>query len=419
MFFFFNRKRFAEKLPDNSITVLFSGEKQRWTADQHYNFQVNKNFYYLTGIAKPNLILMFVKRDNNVTQTLFLERNTDLIIKWEGARIEAEEAKEISGIENTAFVDEFETIFNRLNHGHMFTYLCADLERRGFNDVGSLGARFIEKASKSYPQLDVENIYPMIADLRVYKQDFEIEAILKANEVTKQGLENVMRNLKAGIYEYEAEAHFDFIWKAQGLSGNSFHTIAASGKNATVLHYEDNNSLIQDGDLILFDLGVNYNEYASDISRTYPANGKFTERQKQLYQIVLDVQNATIEYLKPGITFADFHMFAKKELAKRCIKIGLINEEAEISKYYYHGIGHYIGLDVHDVGTHGDKMSRKIEPGMVLTVEPGLYIAEEGIGIRIEDDILITENGRKNLSEGIIKSVEEIETFMAGIKKTK
>ncbi|MGL4373555.1 MAG: M24B family metallopeptidase, partial [Turicibacter sp.] len=236
-----------------------------------------------------------------------------------------------------------------------------------------------------------------------------IEQMKIAIDKTRIGIEALMKQSKPGMKEYQLEAHYDFAIKTEGVKKTSFHTIAASGANATILHYGENNCEMQDGDLILFDLGCEWNNYCSDISRTFPVNGKFSDRQKAVYQVVLDTQMAIVEMLKPGLDMAEVNAKARKMLADGCKTLGLIENDEDLVKYYYHGIGHYLGLDTHDVGGRGGVL----KPGMVITVEPGLYIAEESIGIRIEDDVLITEDGHINLSKDIIKSVEEIEAFMA------
>ena len=260
-----------------------------------------------------------------------------------------------------------------------------------------------------YPYLNIKNIYHEIASFRLIKSKEEIELIREAINITDKGIKELMKNSKAGMKEYELEAYFDFTLRSSGVTEYAFHTIAASGKNATVLHYNENNSKLEDGSLVLFDLGAQYKYYNADISRTFPVSGKFTERQKQVYNIVLKAQEAVTAIARPGILFSTLNETAKKILIEGCKEIGLIKEDSEISKYYFHGVSHYLGLDTHDVG----RRDLELKSGMVLTNEPGLYIEEESMGIRIEDDLLITEDGCENLSKQIIKTVEEIEGFMA------
>ncbi len=412
-----NRKNLMEQMPNNSLVVLFAGVPIPKTADQFYPFLVNKNFFYLTGITEQNIVLVMQKSNDVTTETIYVERTTEHIRQWEGERFSKEEALEASGVENQAYLDELDANLSRILHGNKIEYLCLDLERRSINYSNNYSLTFSKEMTEKYPYLQVKNIYNEICELRVLKSSEEIKDMKKANEITRIALESMMNNLAPNVNEAQMESRFLFEIRNQGSKRNSFNTISAGGQNATVLHYGKNNTPLKDGDLVLFDLGCEWNEYASDISRTYPVNGKFTDRQKQIYNIVLNTQNEIIEMIKPGVPFSDLHAKARESLAKQCLEIGLIKEEAEIVKYYYHGIGHYIGLDVHDVGSYGAGAgrsgSRKLEAGMVLTVEPGLYISEEGIGIRIEDDIVVTETGYENLSKDIIKTVEDIENFMS------
>jgi len=262
---------------------------------------------------------------------------------------------------------------------------------------------------EQYPELQLMNVGNLVAKLRRKKTQFEVDEIRKAIQHTKKGIYAIFDYAKPGVNERELEATFEYHIKLSGSSGCSFDTIVASGKNATVLHYVENNQSVNDGDLVLLDLGALSNEYAADISRTFPVNGKFTKRQAELYQLVLDVNKETIKRVKPGIYVKELNDFARNALADGLLKLGLIKEKSEVIKYYYHSVSHYLGLDVHDVGTY----SKKIMPGVILTVEPGIYVEEEGIGIRIEDDVLVTEDGYENLSKDIIKEIKDIEAYFS------
>ena len=291
----------------------------------------------------------------------------------------------------------------------LFRSLYLDLERQEFDIVMSTPQSFAKAVTVRYPYLRVQNIYHEIASLRLIKSEEEINLIRKAIDITDMGVKQLMKNAKVGMKEYQLEAYFDFSLKSSGVTDYAFPTIAAGGKNATILHYMKNDSELQDDELVLFDLGAQYKYYNADISRTFPVNGKYTERQKQVYNVVLKAQEAVIAIAKPGIMFSVLNETAKEVLATGCIELGLIKEPGELSKYYFHGVSHYLGLDTHDVGNR----DIKLKPGMICTNEPGLYIEDENIGIRIEDDILITKNGCENLSKQIIKTVDEIEAFMA------
>ena len=245
------------------------------------------------------------------------------------------------------------------------------------------------------------------------KSEEEIKEMKKAIEITIKGVESLMKNAKAGMKEYELEAYYEFVCRSNGIKDYAFKTIAAAGKNATILHYVDNNSEIKDGDLILFDLGAQNNYYNADITRTFPVNGVFSERQKEVYNAVLRVNERVIKTIKPGLEYKELNKMATEWIAEECINLGLIKDKKEVSKYYWHSIGHSLGLDTHDISNKDRNTIFK--EGMVWTVEPGIYIEEESIGIRIEDDVLITSDGVQVLTKDMIKTVEDIEEFM---KKT-
>jgi Xaa-Pro aminopeptidase len=287
-------------------------------------------------------------------------------------------------------------------------HLYLDLEKRGWSSIDTEANVFAKNIAGKYPQLKIKNIYHDICSLRLIKTDEEVAEIKKAINITHDGIKSLMNNAKPEMMEYELEANFDYVLKCSGVTDYAFKTIAASGVNATILHYSQNNTKTEDGDLILFDLGAQWNYYNADITRTFPLNGSFTERQKDIYNIVLKAMKDTMAVIKPGVPFTKLNETTRVSLAESLKKIGLIKEDSELSKYYFHGVSHYLGLDTHDVGSR----DMELKPGMVLTIEPGLYIEEEKIGIRIEDDVLVTEDGYENLSKDIIKSVEDIESFM-------
>lgn len=408
-----NRERLMDRVLDNSVSVIYAGNLKHRTADDYYNFEVNRNFFYLTGLDKDQMILVLVKSNQN-SAYLFIEENTELKAKWDGARMTKEEASEISGIDvaNIRYLEEFDTFFKNLcGVSRMGTtppeYVYLDLLRRtGFEHLES--HRFAQVVKETYPELQVKNIESDLSYIRMFKSDEEIEEIKKAVEFANEGILNIMRNIEPGLYEYQIESFYKQSLMFNNTS-ESFRTIAASGANATVLHYKDNDSKTEDGQLILFDLGAMSKNYVSDISRTFPVNGKFSEKQKEVYEIVLKANKESIKFVKPGITWGELNKHARDILIDGLKKLDLIKEDAEVINYYYHGLGHFLGLDVHDVGVY----SEKLQEGMVITIEPGLYIKEWNIGVRIEDDIVVTKDGCVNLSEAIIKEVDDIEEFMS------
>lgn len=404
-----NRKKLIESMKENSLLILFAGSAPYRSADQVYKFTPNRNFYYLTGIDEPNVIVTILKTDKEDIETVYVEREDELMAKWVGRAISKDEASEISGIKSTKYLDEFDSTISSYIDKRGISKIYLDLERQSINIPSTKAQDMANTLRVKYPHLKIKNIFHNIAKLRMVKNDREVELIQKAIGITKEGILAMAKNLTPGMKEYEVEAYFDFKIKSLGASAHAFSTICAAGKNATVLHYEDNNQEAKDGDLILFDLGAEYDYYCSDISRTIPINGKFTDRQKQIYQIVLNAMKEVEKNTKPGLTLADLNNIAKKALAKGCMEIGLIEKEEEIGKYYFHSVGHSLGLDTHDVWI----LDSKLEEGAVITNEPGLYIEEEGIGIRLEDDLLVTKDGCINLSKDIPVEIEDIEALMS------
>lgn len=404
-----NRENLLKKLDDNSILVLFAGEAKRKTADEYFPFTPNRNFYYLTGVDEEKHILMIKKIDGIFEEVLYILKPNLEQERWTGKTIRDHEAKEVSGIENVKFLEEFENDLNMIFTNGIAETFYLDLERASFDEEMSKSQRFAKNIREKYPQVIIKDAYSDIAALRQIKCKEEVEEIKKAADITAKGVELLMKECKPGMKEYELEAYFDFYLKQHGVKDYAFNTIAAAGVNAAILHYVDNNSEIKDGDLILFDLGAQVNYYNGDISRTFPANGKFTKRQKEVYEEVLKVNEEIINSIRPGIGFFELNDKANNLLAEACVRLGLIEDKKDYRKYYFHSIGHSLGLDTHDVG----KRNIILEEGMVYTVEPGLYIEEEGIGIRIEDDVLVTKGGCEVLTKDCIKSVEDIENFMS------
>lgn len=404
-----NRKRFFDRLEDNSLCILFSGNPPKKTADEMYTFSVNRNFYYLTGIDEKDLVVVLSKVKGNIETTIFIHKADPVMEKWVGKTIGEEEAKDRSGIDKVLYKDELFSYIHKTIVSASIDNIYLDLERASYEEEKTIAEKLAGELRDRYPYLFIKNAYPIISELRMIKSKDEIEEIKKAIAITGEGILNAMRNAKIGMKEYEVEAYFDFVLKTKGVKDFAFKTIAASGKNATVLHYSDNNDLIGENEMLLMDLGAALNYYNADITRTFPVSGRFTERQKQIYNIVLKAQHETIKAIAPGVPFKEINVVTRRVFLEELKKLGLANTDEELSKYYYHNVSHHLGLDTHDVG------SREVDlkPGMVLTVEPGLYIEEESIGIRIEDDVVVTENGCEVLSTSIIKTVDEIEKFMA------
>lgn len=404
-----HRQQLASFMEIGDMAILFSGKAPKSTADAHYSFLPNKNFFYFTGCTQEHFVLAMVKSEKGLESTLFIEKPDYDIEKWVGRKLTKDAAVELSGIADVQYVDGFVSWIARQVYNGKITRLYLDLEKMNWDELDSPASQFAGDFSKRYPFVNMKSLHFILCELRVLKSDEELDQIKRAIDLTKLGIEGILNTLKPNVYEYQLEATFEYHIKMNGAERCSFETIAASGEDGVILHYVENSKPLKDGDLVLLDLGAQYKQYAADISRTFPVNGKFTERQKQIYNIVLKAQQDVIDAMKPGIPFEELNKVCQKSLADSLISIGLIKDFSELSKYYYHGVSHYLGLDVHDIGSRNGLL----KDGMVLTVEPGLYIAEESIGIRIEDDVLITETGNIVLSSHLPKSVEEIERLMA------
>lgn len=407
-FFTANRARFAERMEDYSAAVFFSGKAPRESADQVYDFSVDRNFFYLTGIDREDMIFVISKIGGNVTETLYIPPVDELFEKWYGILMRKEEAVQASGIKSVQHKDEFMAQFvkklsssDRPDSVYIFSYLT-DVDEP-YDQYRSL-AHWMRN---QYPAVTIKNSLDIMIDLRSSKSEEEVNEINRSIGYTKEALEFVMKNLKPGKFEYQVRADFEYQLMLRG-SKPSFKTIGASGEKAVILHYIELMQKIQDGNMILLDLGALSNYYASDITRTYPANGKFTQRQKDIYNTVLEAQDVAIDAMHVGASEVEVNDAVKKYFAKSLKALNIIRDDADVEKYYYHSIGHPLGLDVHDLR----RRDKSMQENNVYTVEPGLYIKEEGIGIRIEDDVWVTKKGIINLSKDIIKTVNDIENFM-------
>lgn len=410
----YNRNVLSESIKDNSILVLFSDFVMN---EMKYLYTPNRNLYYYTGLDKANIILVIIKINGDVDAYIFAVDEPEMD-KWNGNMLTLKEASQISGINNVHTIETFESFFNHQLENNLIENVYVDMTYNTISDVIKKGndlntylsraESFVISVNSENKDISISNITQVTQGIRSIKSHHEIENINKAIWITGEGQKDIMKHTKADMMEYEIEAYFDFKVKALGGREHAFPTIAAAGKNATILHYFHNNQPLNDGELLLLDLGASYGYYSSDISRTIPINGKFSDRQKTLYNIVLKAQLKTIESIKPGMSMQKLDNISREVMSEALIKIGFINSEKELNEYYPHGVGHSLGLDTHDPYNY----FAPFKPGMVITVEPGLYIEDEGIGIRIEDDILVTEHGYINLSNTIIKTVKEIEEFM-------
>lgn len=409
------RQQLFAQLQDQTITLLFSGKAPYKTADQKYPFVVNKNFYYLTGLSVEEAVLIMIKGVNQTDSYIFVPNYDPIKALWDGAALDFKTVAKITEIKegfvrgnNTIeqFISQIVSSSRRAIYGSL-SQVNFDFDRLEFDLTTTLNEEFSKTLVNKYPYLTINNIHSDLAKLRMIKDKNEIDLISKAISISDQAIRHLLNVIPKLRSEAQINAEYNYILNKEGLIP-SFNSIIASGKNAAILHYVDNNSQLDQDGLVLLDMGVEYEQYASDISRTFPVSGKFNQRQRDVYEAVLSVNKAAIEWVKPGYSFAEFNQYGKDLLINEAKKLKLIKNDEEINDYYYHSLTHSLGLDVHDIGDY----TKKIEAGMILTVEPGLYIAAENIGVRIEDNILITTDGAINLSEMIPKEVAEIEKLM-------
>ena len=408
------REEVFNKMEANSVLILFSGIESHVSADEYAPFEANRNFFYLTGLRRDNMVLVMDKAVEEPKTFLYIEEADETVVRWTGKKVSVEEAKEVTGIEDVRFIDSFQGEISRIMTREDVKNFYFDCYREQVSDLADYNTVKAKEFADKYLGVTVKNLHPIIAEMRMQKDNDEITQIREAVRVTDEGLKRVLKKLEPGKKEYQAQADFEYTIKYLGAEGPSFATIAGSGMNGTMLHYETNQETCKDGDLLLLDLGAKWQGYCSDITRTYPVNGTYTDRQKQVYNIVLKANRAVAKAAKPGMTLRELNDICKKVLAEGCIELGLIKEEKEIDKYFMHGVSHHLGIDVHDVTFASNS---KLRPGAVITDEPGLYIDEWETGIRIEDDLLITEDGCEVLSEAIMRNPDEIERYMAECHK--
>ncbi len=399
---------------ENTAVVIFSGSAPMKSQDEAYPFSVDRNFFYLTGIERENMILVMRKNYlGEYSETLFIEPYDEVLAKWVGGRMRADEATVISGVASVADVGEFPDRLNSIveySRGLGKLTFWLDLWRYHKDQADTPAHTLAKTLQSKYPAVAIEDINGNMAAMRAVKDEKELGFMRQAQEHTRIAIEEMLRYAKPGMNERELEGAFDFALMKQGVRDHAFHSIFAGGKRATTLHYGENDQIVNDGEMVLIDLGSAYGNYSADISRTFPINGKFTDRQKELYNAVLEAQRIVINAAKPGLTTRQLNQMVIDYYETRLDDLGLRKDGKGVRDYYYHGVSHQLGLDTHDICTERE---RTLKPGMVITVEPGLYIEDESIGIRIENDVMITVDGCIDLSVAIPRTVEEIEAIMA------
>ena len=397
-------------MKENSVAVIFSGVSKIATEDELYPFVVNNSFYYFTEISQEHSVLLLIKGVSERKVYLFVDEYNELKEKWTGKRLTYEQASIISGLENVYSMNNFENMLNLAlskndNQYGAINNLYIDLTPEvKIGDLLSTQA-FAEDLSSKHKGLEVLDVKPLITSLRMVKSPYEVDKLRSAINMTNLGINKLICELRPGLMEYELADIFEFFGRQHNRHGLAFSTIVACGKNATCLHYPTQSSPVTNNSLILFDLGYKHDGYCADISRTFPVNGKFEGMQKAVYEAVLLCNKEIIKYAKPGLTIADLQEKARQILKGELVKLKLLKEDEDVTKYYYHNVSHHLGLDTHDASNR----EKPLEEGNVITVEPGLYIAELGIGVRIEDDVLICKDHAECLSIEIPKEVADIE----------
>jgi len=408
------RKALMDRMEPCTAVFIFSGKAPMRSQDESYSFVVDRSFYYLTGIDRENMTLMLKKSaDGEMDETLFIEPYSEFLAKWVGGRMKAEEATEVSGIKTIRYVEDFPSALNRLIssfQGLGQLKVGMDFWRYSEDQTDTPAHKLAKTLQERYPAAQIIDIRGDLAALRMIKDEHEIEEMKKAQTATANAVRAMLRHVRPGMNEAELEGAFDFSLACQGEREHAFPSIVAGGGRATVLHYAENNQVVNDGELVQIDLGSAHGHYCADISRAFPVNGKFTERQKAVYDTVLAAQDLIIKNAKPGLTLRELNQMVIDFYEKALAELGLLKDGKTVGDYYYHSVSHQLGLDTHDVT---NPSMAKLQPGMVITVEPGLYIEEEAIGIRIENDVLITEDGCIDLSADLEKTTEEIENLMA------
>ena len=398
------------QMEKGSIMVLYSGEGIPQSMDDCCPFEANHHFFYLTGLRRENMALVLSRSASENKKILFIEEAVPSMERWTGKRVTKDEAKEISGIADVRYIDSLPSALGRMMAREQVVSACFDGYRNAMTDADSYNMAKAKAFAAAYPMVAIKDAHPMLAQMRMVKDETEIACIREAIAVTDKGLRRILSTLAPGQMEYQAQAEFEYAIRWHGAEGTSFATIAGSGLNGCMLHYETNHCRMEENQLLLLDLGAKVKGYCADITRTYPVNGRYTPRQKQIYDIVLAANQRVAQEARPGLTLKQLNEICKQVLAEGLMAIGKIDSADQIGTYYMHGVSHHLGLDTHDAIAHDEV---PLAPGMVITNEPGLYIDEEEIGIRIEDDLLITQEGCEVLSRDIPRTTDEIEALMA------
>lgn len=411
-----NRKKLKNKLAKNTLAIFNSNDIMPTNADGTMPFRQNNDLFWLSGVDQEESVLVVFPDNNDEKEILFLKETNEHIAIWEGAKLSKKEALNVSGISTVYWLSEMEEKLNELISNCDGVYLNKNIHSRSASEVETRDDRFRKMFSEKYKK-EILEIAPIMHELRSIKSETEISLLQNACNITEKGVRRILPFIKPGVMEYEIEAELMHEFLRNRSNGFAYQPIIGSGRNSCVLHYIDNNKECKDGDILLMDFGAEYANYASDLTRTVPVNGRFSARQKNVYNSVLYVMKEATKMLRPGTMFKEYNSEIGRIMESELIKLGLLDKhdvqkqdpkKPLYRKYFMHGTSHYLGLDVHDVGNFDWPMKE----GMVFTCEPGIYILEEELGIRLENDILITADGPKDLMKNIPIETEEIEELM-------
>jgi Xaa-Pro aminopeptidase len=408
-FFTQNRTDLARALEEDTVLLVFAGRAPRRSADSEHIFLADRSFFYLTGFEEPEAVLLIAKHDGRVEERLFLRPKDAQRERWTGRRSSPEEAASVSGIASVRTLDRYETEFKDLIDSGSYRSVSLDLSGYDAHPGDDPVHRFASRIHADHPHVLVENVHSRLAALRSLKKPEEVALLRVAIERTGRGIEAMAAACRPGAMEYEMAAAFRYAIAREGCAEPAFPSIVATGRNAFFLHYDKPTARIEDGDLVQIDVGATFGGLNADISRSLPANGRFSPRQRELYSLVLRCQEAAFAALRPGVVVRDVNEASREAAYLGLRDLKVLERRDQVDEYFWHGVSHHLGLDVHDIGSR----SVPIEAGMVFTVEPGLYVPEWGMGIRIEDDALVTEDGCVDLSPSIPKTIDAIERLMA------
>ncbi|HDV7284895.1 TPA: Xaa-Pro aminopeptidase [Mannheimia haemolytica] len=422
------RERVFEQMQDNSALLVFTESEKRRNSDSEYLFRPDSYFWYLSGFAEPKSVVLLIKKEGKTESTIFVRKKDPLMETWNGKRLGVENAPKTLQFNEAFDIEEIETVLAKKLENLTACYYALGLQEWGDNILFATFEKI--KANRQKVPTTLIDWQPMLSEMRLIKSELEIALIQQACHISSLAHIRAMKQARPNRYEWEIEGEIQHEFSRFGARFPAYNSIVAGGENGCILHYNENDQVLKEGDLLLIDAGAEFAYYAGDITRTFPINSKFSEPQRELYELTLTMQKEAIKLLVPNSSIKAANDKAVQILTESLVRLGILNGDVETliekkayRQFYMHGLGHWLGLDVHDVGDYGTERDRPLQIGMVLTVEPGIYIPQDadvpeqykGIGIRIEDNLLITEYGNKNLTSGCPKEIADIEQLMQSL----